>query len=91
MYSMHPNSLGIVILILILSRKDEFTMAKNYKLYALVFFTSNGSIQSVNNSYYAESMNSAQSLFENDLKKRGIMPLVILSDAQVKRKILSRN
>ena len=66
-------------------------VAKNYKLYALVFYRSNGNIQCVNNSYYAESMSHAQWLFEEDLKARGIVPLSILSEAQIRKKILGKN
>lgn len=65
-------------------------MAKNYRLYALVFMCSNDSIQSVNNSYYVENMSCAQALFEADLKNKGMVALSIISEAQVRKKIQSR-
>lgn len=62
-------------------------MAKNYKLYAMIYNSNDGNINCVNSSYYTENMASAQSLFEEDLKVRGMIPLAILSEAQVKKKI----
>jgi len=62
-------------------------MAKLYKLYAMVYSCKDGSIGCVNTSYYSESMAGAQACLEDDLKARGMVPLSILSEGQVKKKL----
>lgn len=62
-------------------------MAKKYNLYAMVYSYYDRIINSVNSSYYTENMASAQAMFEEDLKARGMVPLNIMSEAQVKKKV----
>lgn len=62
-------------------------MAKDYKLYAMVYGYYDDNVKSVNSSYYTENMVKAQDLFENDLRNRGMVPLVIMSEAQVRKRV----
>ena len=64
-------------------------MAKMYQLYALVIMRSNNKVQSVNNSYYTDNMARAQALFKSDLRNRGMVPISIVSEAQIQKKIQS--
>jgi len=66
-------------------------MAKDYKLYAMVYGCYDDNIKSVNSSYYTENMVKAQSLFETDLRSRGMIPLAIMSEAQIRKRVSESN
>ena len=73
---------------MIIDTRRRFTVAKNYRLFAMTYGCDDNDIKSVNSSYYTENMVKAQSLFETDLRSRGMIPLAIMSEAQIRKRVL---
>ena len=72
---------------MVIDTRRGFTVAKNYRLFAMAYGCDDNDIKSVNSSYFTENMAIAQALFKEDIRNMGMIPLAVMSEAQVRKKV----